>query len=803
MIHNLHRRLSRVRKHRHTPLVAKSSLALFTIAISLLLLGHLMPGTHSNLKTALVPEQVGYGLGVPACISSAPAPYCSGANTSSFDVSFQGNHCTGSDVFMYGRIIDNTSGWVGWDQSFPCSGGSINFTGGFTPGDSYQVIIYGAQSNAYYDQTPSMTAPNCAPPPPAPSSINNDPQGSFDSASCTTIYGWAFDRDSPGSQIQVHLYVDGAAGAGGWFDGGFWTDVYRSDVNAYFPTYGLTGNHGFSFATPANLRDGNPHALYIHAIDTAGGNNPVIGLSPQWIACAPPSWTTYCTGGSDPYGNNWQWWQYDQYGNYQYARPGDGSCTPTAPTITSSSCSAGGTVSYSWTASAGATSYHIDFDPHDASYTCPAYWTKYVPNGHCYVYNYSGTSVSFPGIVGRDYNLNVRAITSDTIHWVDVYSSWASANVSCTSLPAPASMSYSCGTGGTSVTFTWPTATGATSYYPRYSTTLGSCSAGWAMWTDGTTCYKNAIPGTSATASITPGATYSGWVHTGDPVDWSRSAGTPGFSCASLSQPDLTASNVSPTTATGGIATTFSSTISNSGSVSTGAGFQNFFQVATASGGGGSVTDLSSVSLPALGSGSTAPISTSYTFPSSGTYSMRACADKSSSSSAGTIAESNEGNNCSSWSDITVSAGLTGSCLSTGSACTASANSCGMTASTIVDDGLGNGSSSCSCQPVSNSSCTAPTISIQATPSIIASGGSCTLQWNVPIPNPAPSSISCTLKGFGVSDSCTGATCNGIRTKTSPALTASASYTVTCKNGSTVTVTKVAKCTINPTLIEK
>ncbi|MDR3519370.1 MAG: CARDB domain-containing protein [Candidatus Pacebacteria bacterium] len=118
--------------------------------------------------------------------------------------------------------------------------------------------------------------------------------------------------------------------------------------------------------------------------------------------------------------------------------------------------------------------------------------------------------------------------------------------------------------------------------------------------------------------------------------------------------PDLTANPVTPTSAIASIATTFSSTISNIGNASTGGSFSNFFQIATATGGGGTITDLASTSMSTLASGATNTATKSYTFPSSGTYSVRACADKTSSAGGGVINESNENNNCGAWVDVTV-----------------------------------------------------------------------------------------------------------------------------------------------------
>jgi hypothetical protein len=124
-------------------------------------------------------------------------------------------------------------------------------------------------------------------------------------------------------------------------------------------------------------------------------------------------------------------------------------------------------------------------------------------------------------------------------------------------------------------------------------------------------------------------------------------------------QPDLTASAPVSSTATTGVAQTYTSSISNDGDLSTGASFSYFFQKSTAAAGGGTITDLTSSTMGALsasgnsGSSATAT-SPSITFSPAGQYSVRVCADKSNSASAGTISESNEGNNCSSWTTVTV-----------------------------------------------------------------------------------------------------------------------------------------------------
>lgn len=123
--------------------------------------------------------------------------------------------------------------------------------------------------------------------------------------------------------------------------------------------------------------------------------------------------------------------------------------------------------------------------------------------------------------------------------------------------------------------------------------------------------------------------------------------------------PDLTASTPPESTATAGVAQVFTSTISNSGTASTGASFTNLFQTSTVSDGSSGVVDYPvSPVMSALAAGANAGTSKSITFSSAGTIYIRACADKSSAADVnGVIVESNEGNNCSMstpWKSVTV-----------------------------------------------------------------------------------------------------------------------------------------------------
>ena len=127
------------------------------------------------------------------------------------------------------------------------------------------------------------------------------------------------------------------------------------------------------------------------------------------------------------------------------------------------------------------------------------------------------------------------------------------------------------------------------------------------------------------------------------------------FTVSAVAQSDLTPAAVTPTTAVVGTPQAFTSNISNIGSGSTGAGFNNLFQVANNSSGTGATTISVTSLATAILSGANANVTSStYNFPSAATYYVRACADNN-ASFVGTITESNEGNNCTAWTPIVVS----------------------------------------------------------------------------------------------------------------------------------------------------
>lgn len=129
---------------------------------------------------------------------------------------------------------------------------------------------------------------------------NAEPVGSFDAATSTSpglvhVQGWAFDPDSATSRIHVHVYVGGPAGSGAAaYDLGP-TGTARPDVQAVYPQAGPTT--GFDATVPSN---GGNVTLYLYGIDSAGGNNPLLGT--RTVDVVDPNPQGYVDSASSPAG---------------------------------------------------------------------------------------------------------------------------------------------------------------------------------------------------------------------------------------------------------------------------------------------------------------------------------------------------------------------------------------------------------------------------------------------------------------------------------------------------------------------
>jgi hypothetical protein len=148
--------------------------------------------------------------------------------------------------------------------------------------------------------------------------------------------------------------------------------------------------------------------------------------------------------------------------------------------------------------------------------------------------------------------------------------------------------------------------------------------------------------------------------------------------CTEAKTIDLTASAPTPTTDTVvNVTRTYTSTITNQGTVSTGASFPYFFQLSSPwwNEAGATIYDRPSSTMSALAAnGGNALATDTYAFNGLGHKSIRVCADKTTNAGGGVITESDENNNCSPWTNLTVMAAAAMSGTLTASNCTIALN---------------------------------------------------------------------------------------------------------------------------------
>lgn len=114
---------------------------------------------------------------------------------------------------------------------------------------------------------------------------NKPPTGNFDQTSCMSLTGWAQDPDAPDAPVTVDLYFGGPKGDPNAVPVQVLADVQRDDLCMPLGSC----NHGFEVEAPLSLRDGQAHAVYAYALDSEGGEQVELPLSPGVLQCDPPA----------------------------------------------------------------------------------------------------------------------------------------------------------------------------------------------------------------------------------------------------------------------------------------------------------------------------------------------------------------------------------------------------------------------------------------------------------------------------------------------------------------------------------
>lgn len=381
----------------------------------------------------------------------------------------------------------------------------------------------------------------------------------------------------------------------------------------------------------------------------------------------------------------------------------------------------------------------------------------------------------------------------------------------------PTNLSSQCSADGTSVTLSWGQSAGATGYYVRVddpTNNAPTCTDGWFCSNPPDRANDN-YAGTSITYQITPNRSYNWWVHAANASGISNPTNA-GFNCPGNQATDLVPAGISPTTASRGVATTITATISNTGAA---APASNVYVRVP---GGKTPIYQGYPALPAIPAGTSRQVTFLATFPSAGSYPVEICADW-----YGAVTESNEGNNCATYTvDVpetpisnSVSCDVTPRTLTTGGSATYTAYPVGAATSpytwTATDGvgGFGSGQTitrtfsaagsygmqvsatyaatpaNCPVVTVTGGFCTGtPELTITATPSRVRVGQTSAIAWSATgVPG---ASASCTVSGPGVSwsSAVTASPQCSATGSANPTIITQSTYTLTC-GGSSKSVT--------------
>lgn len=358
----------------------------------------------------------------------------------------------------------------------------------------------------------------------------------------------------------------------------------------------------------------------------------------------------------------------------------------------------GGTGTYAWTATGGTPS----------SGTGNQIWPSYSTSGTKTVTVESGSqtascTVDITPAVTMSGTLTPASSTctivaggnscTKLLTWTTTNPVAVSAVTSATGTPSP----------GTSVnngsqTFTVPYNNGVGSIFYLYNnavnlaqaTVTPSCASG-APWDLGSGTCKTSTTPVNGSCAVTHNNCDAGTsvdvTDTSTLFKWSCNGlnGGTNEACTEAKTIDLTASAPTPTTDTVvNVTRTYTSTITNQGTVSTGASFSYFFQLSSPwwDEAGATIYDRPSSTMSALAAdGGSASATISYAFTGEGHKSIRVCADKTSSAGGGVITESDETNNCSPWTNITSTpaAAMSGTLTATNCTIALNGSSCNST----------------------------------------------------------------------------------------------------------------------------
>jgi hypothetical protein len=142
---------------------------------------------------------------------------------------------------------------------------------GLKDGQSHSILVRFANSNISLGNSPKTITCNI--------SVF---EGFHDGVTCDKIFGWAWDANQPNTPIHVDVYFDNEA----FISVQAPANQFRQDLLNAGKGNGV---HGFSFPTPARIKDGQPHTVRIKF----SGTSIDLSNTPKTITCGstpPPAY---------------------------------------------------------------------------------------------------------------------------------------------------------------------------------------------------------------------------------------------------------------------------------------------------------------------------------------------------------------------------------------------------------------------------------------------------------------------------------------------------------------------------------
>jgi len=119
----------------------------------------------------------------------------------------------------------------------------------------------------------------------------SNPIGYLDSATASTISGWACDKDTPSQSITIHIYFNGPSSSASSSTSNevFGVNIGPANLSSETAVNNLCGggiSHRFSYNLSQSVLDSltpGAHSVYVYGINTGEGSNALLSQAPKYF----------------------------------------------------------------------------------------------------------------------------------------------------------------------------------------------------------------------------------------------------------------------------------------------------------------------------------------------------------------------------------------------------------------------------------------------------------------------------------------------------------------------------------------